>query len=509
MKNRYLICYILLMVSLPAKDLIAQSVIDDTVFFTSSSITVADLLDTIHARTGINFSYDPTRVPVTEKIAVHFTGQSVEKVLHQIFQNIPVGFIVRGRQIAIFRRNVSSDEITENPLFIEIRVMVMDRKSGRPVPFASIVLSATNIGTITNEDGVFTLKIPAGSLDSMLTVSCIGYESLSLSADCLVTGEKEILLNPVHISIREVIVRPTDPTHLLLQAVKAVPERFIGIPVYLTGYFRELTWKDGKCIALSESVTRIYKSSYSNVWDNDQIKLLKGRKQENSYETERISYRVEGGLFNSLQLDLAKNPATFLQEDYFPDYTYTFEGFARSGDRDLYVISFDQKPGIQDALFSGKIYIDVASLAIEEARFGLSETGIKYARSLLVKKSPAGYNVRPVRTFYTVRYKDVQGGRILASVHTELDVRAKARRALFNSLYRTTSDLVITGMDTSGVKRFRGNEISKVSDIHINQIKDYDPSFWEGFNTIEPEIRLDEAIARLQQKIRNQIPLNP
>ncbi|HQK38177.1 MAG TPA: STN and carboxypeptidase regulatory-like domain-containing protein, partial [Bacteroidales bacterium] len=257
MKNRYLICYILLMVSLPAKDLIAQSVIDDTVFFTSSSITVADLLDTIHARTGINFSYDPTRVPVTEKIAVHFTGQSVEKVLHQIFQNIPVGFIVRGRQIAIFRRNVSSDEITENPVFIEIRGMVMDRKSGRPVPFASIVLSATNIRTITNEDGVFTLKIPAGSLDSMLTVSCIGYESLSLSADCLITGEKEILLNPVHISIREVIVRPTDPPHLLLQAVKAVPERFMGIPVYLTGYFRELTWKDGKCIALSESVTRI------------------------------------------------------------------------------------------------------------------------------------------------------------------------------------------------------------------------------------------------------------
>ncbi len=328
-----------------------------------------------------------------------------------------LGFIVRGRQIAFFAGLFLLMKFGKT-LCYRNQGMVMDRKSGAARSLCILCAVSENIGTITNEDGVFTLKIPAGSLDSLLTVSCIGYESLSLSADCLVTGEKEILLNPVRISIREVIVRPTDPPHLLLQAVKAVPERFMGIPVYLTGYFRELTWKDGKCIALSESVTRIYKSSYSNVWDNDQIKLLKGRKQENSYETERISYRVEGGLFNSLQLDLAKNPATFLQEDYFPDYTYTFEGFARSGDRDLYVISFDQKPGVQDALFSGKIYIDVASLAIEEARFGLSETGIKYARSLLVKKSPAGYNVRPVRTFYTVRYKDVQGGRILASVHT-------------------------------------------------------------------------------------------
>jgi len=509
MKNRCLICCFFLLFSLLANNLIAQSVFNDTVFFSSSSIVVSDLLDTIHSRTGINFSYDPTRVPVSDKVAVHFSGQTVNEVLSQIFHDIPVGFVARGRQIAIFRRNVPAGEITKNPMYIEIRGKVTDGKSRRPVPFASAVLSGTNTGTITNEEGVFSLKIPSEYLDSALTVSCVGYESISLPSAILANGEKEVQLNPVRISIREVVVRPTDPTNLITLAVKSVPERFLGIPVYLTGYFREITWKDDKCIALSESVTRIYKSSYSNVWDNDQIKLLKGRKQENSYETERISYRVEGGLFNSLLLDIAKNPASFLQEDYFPYYTYTFEGFTRSGDRDLYVISFDQKPGVQDALYAGKIFIDVASLSIEEARFGLSETGIKYARSLLIKKSPAGYNVRPVRTYYTVRYKDVRGGRVLASVHTELDVRARARRAFFNSLYRTTSDLVITGMDTSGVKRFRGNEISKVSDIHINQIKDYDPSFWEGFNTIEPEIRLDEAVARLQQKIRNQIPLNP
>ena len=394
-------------------------------------------------------------------------------------------------------------------MYIEIRGKVMDRKSKKPIPFASAALSGINTGTITNEEGVFSLKIPSEYLDSVLTISCIGYESISLPSINLAIGENVVPLNPIRINIREIIVRPTDPINLITLAVQSVPEHFLNFPVYLTGYFREITWKDAQCIALSESVTRIYKASYSNVWDNDQIKLLKGRKQENSYETERISYRVEGGLFNSLLLDIAKNPAYFLQEDYFPYYTFTFEGFTRSGNRDLYVISFDQKPGVKDALYSGTIYIDVPSLAIEEARFGLSEIGIKYARSLLIKKSPAGYNVRPVRAFYTVRYKDVNQGRILASVHTELEVRAKARRALFNSLYRTTSDLVITGIDTSGVKRFKGNEISKVSDIHINQIKDYDPSFWEGFNTIEPEIRLDEAIVILQQKIQNQIPLNP
>lgn len=509
MINRCLICCFLLLFSVPANKMIAQSVFDDTLSFSSESIIISDLLDSIHSRTGINFSYDPTRVPVSEKIAVNFRGQTVNKVLRQIFNDVSVGFVARRRQIAIFRRNVSVNEKVENLMYLEIGGKVVDKKTKRPIPFASAVLSGTNSGTITNEEGVFTLKIPADYIDSILTISCIGYESISLPSGHLAPGDNEVMLNPVRFSIREVVVRPTDPTNLITLAVKKVPERFLNMPVYLTGYFREITWKDEKCIALSESVTRIYKSSYSNIWDNDQIKLLKGRKQENSYETERISYRVEGGLFNSLMLDIAKNTSSFLQEDYFPYYTYAFEGYARSGDRDLYVISFDQKPGVQDALYSGKIFIDVATLAIEEARFGLSETGIKYARSLLVKKSPAGYNVRPVRAFYIVRYKDVQGGRVLASVHTELDVRARAKRAFFNSLYRTTSDLVITGMDTSGVKRFKGNEVSKVSDIHINQIKDYDPDFWEDFNTIEPETKLDEAVVKLQQKIRNQVLLSP
>ncbi|MFL5741747.1 MAG: carboxypeptidase-like regulatory domain-containing protein [Flavisolibacter sp.] len=55
--------------------------------------------------------------------------------------------------------------------------VVLDAEKGKPIPFASVFLSNTSIGTKTDDVGHFELSIPNGRFD--LVVSSIGYETHS------------------------------------------------------------------------------------------------------------------------------------------------------------------------------------------------------------------------------------------------------------------------------------------------------------------------------------------
>lgn len=57
--------------------------------------------------------------------------------------------------------------------------VVVDAESGRPVEFASILLSECGLWAVSNEQGVFQIKnVPAGR--SVLTVQCLGYQKRTL-----------------------------------------------------------------------------------------------------------------------------------------------------------------------------------------------------------------------------------------------------------------------------------------------------------------------------------------
>lgn len=482
-----------------------QTYLSKPVHFHADGIRIADVLDSISIRLHVNFSYDASRIIHDDMIRESFQGEPLVDVLKKLFRGQNVGFIERGNQIALFP--IQQEPVVNHKIeaVVEINGRITDRKSRQGIPFASISLGNSSAGTISNGDGYFSFRIPLGRIDSVLLISCIGYESVTLPFDSTFWVFREIRLTPVRIDLPAVIIRPEKPEELIRLAMKSVGANYESHPVFLTGYFREITWENQRCMAFSESVIDIYKSAYNNPLDNDQIRLFKGRKQQDVIETSRLDYKVEGGLYNSLLLDIARNPIGFLEEGSFAFYDFYFDGFTKLNGRDVYIIRFDQKPLTQDALFAGRLYIDVESMAIAGAKFGLSEQGIKYARTLLIRKSPHSYQVRPLKAEYNVSYRFVKGKWTLSSVHTELDVRAKARRAFFNSVYKTFSDLVITGKDTSNVRRFKGSEVARSTDILVNQIKDYDPVFWEGFNTIQPESRLEDAVEKLLQKIKNDI----
>ena len=58
---------------------------------------------------------------------------------------------------------------------------VTDCKTDEPIPFVSIGIAGQNVGTITDEKGVFSLQIPQNFIQDSLTFSSIGFETKRLS----------------------------------------------------------------------------------------------------------------------------------------------------------------------------------------------------------------------------------------------------------------------------------------------------------------------------------------
>ena len=62
------------------------------------------------------------------------------------------------------------------------------------------------------------------------------------------------------------------------------------------------------------------------------------------------------------------------------------------------------------------------------------------------------------------------------------------------------SEFIITDRTTEDVKKFKRKEISKSTDIFVDQISDeYDEKFWGKYNIIQPDKSLIEAYKELNK----------
>ncbi|HWJ92721.1 MAG TPA: carboxypeptidase-like regulatory domain-containing protein [Flavisolibacter sp.] len=88
-----------------------------------------------------------------------------------------------------------------------LKGLVIDAEKGKPIPYASVFLSNTSVGTQTKEDGSFQINIPAGKYD--LIVSSIGYETFSRTVSPVsVEDEISIKLKLKAEAMETVVIEP-------------------------------------------------------------------------------------------------------------------------------------------------------------------------------------------------------------------------------------------------------------------------------------------------------------
>ena len=254
--------------------------------------------------------------------------------------------------------------------FNKYKGKVIDSKTKKVLIFAALNVSGTNISTITNTQGRFLLKVPKKYETQNVTISFLGYTSKVIKLSDLNT--KTIIKLETHIEqLSQVEISVKDARSLILEVLKRKDDNYFNELTTMTAFYRETIKKRRTYVSLSEAVIKIDKQSYTST-RKDILKLLKSRKSTDYNKLDTVAFKLKGGPFNSLHIDIIKNPALFLTEDMIEIYNFTFDRSTKIDNRPIYVLNFKQKPHIKDPYFYANLYIDAQSFQLTNAKFQLN-----------------------------------------------------------------------------------------------------------------------------------------
>ena len=109
----------------------------------------------------------------------------------------------------IFGQDLSEFRITEFSFDQFHRKQIIDKETSQPIAFANVGVFERNLGTVSDENGFFRLRIPDEYHDGILRISYIGFEALDIPmTEFLTMTDEQIALRRRETRIE----RPEPPT---------------------------------------------------------------------------------------------------------------------------------------------------------------------------------------------------------------------------------------------------------------------------------------------------------
>ncbi|MGC1389864.1 MAG: carboxypeptidase-like regulatory domain-containing protein [Bacteroidales bacterium] len=386
-----------------------------------------------------------------------------------------------------------------------IKGKVIDAETRAPLVFATVAVKESNVAIVTNIDGEFTLKVGDLSTSKTLEVTFLGYKNKSIPlSDLKDNGSKNIIsLEAAPIPIKEIIVKPIDPTSIVQKAIDNIGKNYESVPNLMTAFYRETIRKNRTYVSIGEAVVEIFKAPYDNDMRFDGARIYKGRKSTDVEKMDTVLFKLQGGPVTALELDLAKNTESVLTKDAMLNYNYSLTGVIEIDNKPHYVIEFNQKPSVEMPLFMGTFYIEMDSYAITEAEFGFNLSNKEAAQSIFIKKKPLGMKITPVIATYRTKYREQGGKWHFEYSRAEVKFKVDWKRKLFNTYYTTMSEIAVTDRTDQEVIKFAGKDKIKFNDVFSDKVTAFtDKEFWGDYNVIEPDQSIESAIRRLSRKLK-------
>jgi hypothetical protein len=388
---------------------------------------------------------------------------------------------------------------------VSIAGKIVDSETNKPIMYASIFLSNSNIGTVANAAGEFLLKVPKAKNGEKIGFSHLGYKTALIDQATLNKTENTVSLTPELVSLQEIIVRIEDPENLIRIAINNIRKNYSKKASRITGFYRETIQQNKKYVAVAEAVLEAYKAPYDNIFLDDKVKILIGRKSQDVKKMDTIVVKLQGGPITPFYLDLAKNPENLVNEDFFKNYDLKLSGQISLDNERCYVIEFTQRGDVKLPLYKGKFYLEVESLAIVAAEYSLSEIGLEYASNTFVKKKPLTMRIDITGADYYIKYTKTDELWNLNYVRSELRFKCKWKKRFFSSSYTTMSEMAVTDISSENVEKIRSAESVKSSDVFSEKADAFrNDEFWGDYNIIVPEESILNAIHKLNKKLKKQ-----
>lgn len=248
---------------------------------------------------------------------------------------------------------VYSNTMSQN--FTEIKGIVRDSANNGPIAFTNIYLKNNNsIGTISNQEGYFNLKIE--DADTII-FSYIGYNSTSICSTKL-KNFVEIKLTKKPIELSEVVVKPIDGISIMNKVSSNLKNNHYLKPVYYKSFVRVWETTNNNLDVIEEYILYLHQKL-----PLPKFKIIKGRAKPFSEKNtkdfkQRKLYNVID-IYSDYQILFFSD---FLKQNKFKEYNYTFLELVDIDDYTCYHI-----------LCKNKESNNVIHLYVEQNSYGLAK----------------------------------------------------------------------------------------------------------------------------------------
>ena len=164
------------------------------------NVSIMEIFDYIESNSGFVFLYNSENVDIKRKISIKLQNATINEVLEQLFNEDDVNYRIYDRQV-VLRKTDKIQPIAEPKQERKITGVVSDNQ-GEPLIGVTVLIKGTNVGTSTDINGEYTLKVPEGY--NTLVYSFIGMiskevpigdqNSIDITLEEDITGVEEVIV---------------------------------------------------------------------------------------------------------------------------------------------------------------------------------------------------------------------------------------------------------------------------------------------------------------------------
>lgn len=166
-----------------AREVIAQEMLKKNVTVNMQEATLQKVLSSLEKQTGVKFAYSKSMISVKQLVSIRVENKTLEYALSALFEGKSIDYQPVKGQVMLKRRVKQEERNLESglshstlvaalPAVIAVTGTVLDEK-GEPLPGVSVLIKGTQIGTLTDVKGAFSLNVDDSK--QVLVFSFVGY----------------------------------------------------------------------------------------------------------------------------------------------------------------------------------------------------------------------------------------------------------------------------------------------------------------------------------------------
>jgi hypothetical protein len=375
---------------------------------------------------------------------------------------------------------------------------IVDSRSGEALNGASITLySISNMsGLVANKEGKFI--IAAGAYDS-IKISMVGYHSKTIFPHHDPDGDLKIKLELAPGQLEEVVVKRSSPLDIIHKAIAALPSFQPDSNFENKGFYREIIKDRENYFSVAEAV---FLAQYFPKKKSYKLELLQGRSKEDvSYTRLFEDYHPGGGPQSVAGESFVVDQPDFLNEKKLKFFNYKIDSMVQFDERWLYSISFDQKPGIKEALEKGRLLVDADNYAVVSYQAENSPLGTAYIKDLTgtekvfaeilhIDFKRKGWKRR-------VDFTSVNNKQIMSYAIAEYSIGYKQPKKNVDLDLAIDVELLFSELGKPVLKEISKDEEWKRKNIVANLPTAFDSAFWGNNNIISPTEEVKNIIRKI------------